>query len=45
MGYGDKIEKTFHGTGMRSYFDCEESQSQHNLSLVFGEYLTKTYPT
>ena len=45
MGYGDKIEKSMQGTGLISYFDCEESESQENLSAVFGEYLNKKYPT
>lgn len=45
MGFGAKEEKSFRGVGERSYFDCEESDSQENWSLIFGEYLTKRYAT
>ena len=45
MGLGAKEEKSFQGEGERSYYDCEESDSQENWSLIFGEYLTKKYDT
>ena len=45
MSYGDKEEKSFRGEGERSYYDCAESDSQENWSLIFGEYLTRRYAT